>query len=240
MTSQRLLEVCVDTPKGLLAALRGGADRIELCAALTLSGLTPSSGLIRMAADQSKPCYAMVRPRAGDFCYGAADFDVMRADIDAVREAGLAGAVLGASRSSGELDLDLLARLAAHADGLPLTLHRAFDLAPDLSAALETAIALGFERVLTSGGARTARQGAARLHDLVDQARGRIAVMAGGGVTAQTIPALINKTRVAEVHGSFKGPQVMNGRAVAFGFANTRFEDTDEAAVAAAAKALRS
>lgn len=239
MTSQRLLEVCVDTPEGLLAAIKGGADRIELCAALALSGLTPSTGLMRLAAKQARPAYAMIRPRAGDFVFTPAEFDVMRGDIDAAREAGLPGVVLGASRPSGELDQDMLGRLAEHAGGLPMTLHRAFDLTPDLSAALEATIGLGFERVLTSGGAKTASLGAARLRELAAQAAGRIMVMAGAGVTAETIPALVRETGLTEVHGSFKGPVVMNDRAVALGFVNTTLDDTDEAAVAAAARALK-
>jgi copper homeostasis protein len=239
MTSQRLLEVCVDTPEGLLAALRGGADRIELCAALALSGLTPSTGLMRLATKQARPSYAMIRPRAGDFCFSPTEFDVMRGDIDAVREAGLPGTVLGASCPSGELDQDMLAKLAQHATGLRLTLHRAFDLTPDPSAALEAAIELGFERVLTSGGAKTALQGAERLRTLADQADGRIIVMAGGGVTAETIPALMRESGLSEVHGSFKGPLVMNERARTLGFVNTGLDDTDEAAVAAAVRAFR-
>jgi copper homeostasis protein len=239
MTSQRLLEVCVDTPEGLLAALRGGADRIELCAALGLSGLTPSAGLMRLAARQARASYAMVRPRAGDFCYSSMEFDVMRGDIDAVRAAGLPGAVLGASRPSGELDQEMLAKLIAHAIGLRLTLHRAFDLTPDPHAALEAAIDLGFERVLTSGGAKTAPLGAARLRELADQAGERIVVMAGGGVTAETIPALAAESGLGEFHGSFKGPLVMNERARALGFVNTTLDDTDETAVAAAVRALR-
>jgi len=238
MTSQRLLEVCVDTPEGLLAAIRGGAGRIELCAALALSGLTPPLGLLRLAAAQPQPIYAMIRPRAGDFCFSPAEFDVMRSDIDAVRAAGLTGVVLGASRPSGELDQDMLAVLIDHAKGLRMTLHRAFDITPDLDAALETAIDLGFERVLTSGGAKTALQGIERLRELSERANGRIVVMAGSGVTPDNLPALIEASGLREFHGSFRGPKTMNARAVALGFVNTGLEDTDEVSVRSAVEAL--
>jgi copper homeostasis protein len=201
------LEVCVDTPDGLEIALTAGADRVELCAALALSGLTPTPGLMAQAAGRN--VWPMIRPRAGDFLFSPAEADAMRRDIDAARAAGLPGVVLGASRPSGELDADLLANLVAHAAGLGVALHRAFDQAPDLSAALETAIALGFERVLTSGGARTAPEGADRLADLVAQAGDRLTIMAGSGVTAENVTDLVRKTGVKEVHGSCSAPASM-------------------------------
>ena len=194
------LEVCVDTPDGLEIALAAGADRIELCAALALSGLTPAPGLMAQATGRN--AWPMIRPRAGGFVFSPAEVDAMRRDIDAARAAGLPGVVLGASRPSGELDADLLADLIDHAAGLGVALHRAFDQAPDLSAALETAVALGFERVLTSGGARTAPEGVDRLAELVALAGDRIVIMAGSGVTAANVANLVRRTGVKEVHGS--------------------------------------
>jgi copper homeostasis protein len=236
----RLLEVCVDTPAGLQAALDGGADRVELCSALALSGLTPSPSLMKLAARQARPSFAMIRPRPGDFCFSPAEIDVMRGDIDTAREAGLPGVVLGASRPDGELDAYALGRLVEHSRGLAITLHRAFDVSPDLAAALETAVDLGFERVLTSGGERSAIAGADRLRDLVCQAGGRISIMAGSGVTASNVRALVDETGVREVHGAFSrtrtapaGPE----RLQALGFVVEQVE-TDQAAVAAARAAL--
>ncbi len=236
-----LLEVCVDGADGLMAALAGGADRIELCSALALSGLTPVPGLMRLAARQSRPAYAMIRPRPGDFCFSPAEIDVMRGDIDAARGAGLPGVVLGASRADGSLDADVLARLVEHASGLGLTLHRAFDVAPDLDAALETAIALGFERVLTSGGEPTAPAGADRLRALVDRAAGRIGVMAGSGVTPTNVRALVEGAGVREVHGSFSRKRLAVARPErlqALGFDLAEQAETDAASVAAARAAL--
>jgi copper homeostasis protein len=162
----------------------------------------------------------------------------MRRDIDAARAASLPGVVLGASRPSGELDADLLAGLVAHAAGLGVALHRAFDQAPDLSAALETAVALGFERVLTSGGARTAPEGADRLAELVAQAGSRIVIMAGSGVTAANVVDLIRRTGVKEVHGSCSA--LVQVRAVdPLGFDPPGRRETSAEAVRAMAAALR-
>ena len=150
-TSAPSLEVCVDTPEGLATAITAKVDRIELCADLGVGGLTPTPGMLAMAATAPMPVYAMIRPRQGDFVYGPEDRAVMLGDIAAVRQAGLAGVVLGASRRDRSLDEDTLAILCGAAEGLGTTLHRAFDLVPDPEAALATAIRLGFERILTSG-----------------------------------------------------------------------------------------
>ena len=244
MSKRVLLEVCVDTPKGLAAAIKGGAGRIELCAALALQGLTPAPGLIAIAAEASIPIYPMIRPRNGDFVYDAGDLEAILRDIDAVRDAGLAGVVIGANRPTGELDVDVLSMLVAHAEGLGVTLHRAFDLTPDPFAALETAIDLGFERILTSGCALTAEAGAETIARLVAQADGRIAILAGGGVKPANVAELVARTGVTEVHGSCSGPateglgQGHEDRAHRLGFVQDGLRDTDEATVAAMVKVL--
>lgn len=246
MTVRRLLEVCVDSPAGLLAAIQGGADRIELCSSLALQGLTPTPGLIALAAKQQVPSYPMIRAHPGEFRYSRHDVDVMRWDIDATRAAGLPGVVIGANAPSGELDEAVIGALADHAKGLGLTLHRAFDLVPDFERALEIAVDFGFERILTSGGARTAMLGAERLRDLVTQAGGRISIMAGSGVTTGNIAELVRKTGVTEVHGSFgarvyapEGDEEPGPHAAELGFAIPDRKDTLGASVAAAAQILR-
>jgi copper homeostasis protein len=242
-TDHVLLEVCVDTPAGLAAAIAGGADRIELCAALTLQGLTPAPGLMALAAASPIPVYPMIRPRNGDFCYDSRDLDTMKRDIDAVRAYGLAGVSIGASSPDGALDLKVLAALVEHAEGLGLTLHRAFDLVADQSAALEIAVEMGFERVLTSGGAISALVGAERIAALVDQARGRIGVLAGAGVRVSNVADLVRSTGVREVHGSFGGPRpgaAPASKLGAMGFVPPVLTDTDEATVAEVARILRS
>ena len=243
MTTDRvLLEVCVDTPAGLAAAIAGGADRIELCAALDLQGLTPAPGLMALAASAPIPIYPMIRPRNGDFCFDARDLDAMCRDIDAVRQYGLAGVTIGANRPDGELDLDVLQKLVEHSAGLGMTLHRSFDFVTDQAVALEAAIALGFERVLTSGGALTALAGAEQLADLVAQADGRIRILAGAGVRANNVAELVRRTGVREVHGSFGGPipgADPTSRLVTMGFLPAEMRDTDQQAVAEVARILR-
>ena len=237
-----LLEVCVDTPAGLAAAIAGGADRIELCAALSLQGLTPAPGLMALAAQAPIPVYPMIRPRNGDFCFDGRDLDAMKRDIDAVRAYGLAGVTIGANRPDGELDVDVLAALVAHSQGLGMTLHRAFDFVSDQAAALEIAIEMGFERVLTSGGALTAMAGAEQIAALVAQAKGRIRILAGAGVRASNVAELVRRTGVREVHGSFGGPLPGADPASklgAMGFVPPELRDTDQAAVAEVAGILR-
>jgi len=244
MPDRDVLEVCGDAPAGLAAAIAGGAERIELCSALPLQGLTPAPGLMAIAAEAQIPIYPMIRPRNGDFVYDDGDLDAVFRDIDATREAGLAGVVIGANLPSGELDADALAMLVAHAEGLGVTLHRAFDLTPDPFAALETAIDLGFERILTSGCALNAMAGAETIAALVEKADGRIAILAGGGVNPSNVAQLVARTRVREVHSSCSAPmtyglgQGHDDRAYKLGFVQDGLRDTDETTVAAVVQAL--
>jgi copper homeostasis protein len=215
-----LLEVCVDTADGLAAAIAGGADRIELCSALELGGLTPSPGLMAIAAKAEIPVYAMIRPRGGDFVYSAAELDQMRRDMDAARMAGMAGVVFGASRSDHNLDEDAMRVLARQAEGLGTTLHRAVDLAPHMLAAVDAAAGLGFERILSSGGKKTALEGLELLHAMHERAKGRISVMPGSGVNAGNVAQILAAIPAIEIHASCSaaGPEPTD-KALAFGFA---------------------
>ena len=197
-----LLEICVDDAAGLEAGIEGGADRIELCSVLELGGLTPAPGLIALAAKASVPVRAMVRPRPGDFVFGESDVQSMLADIAAIRAAGLEGVVLGANLPDGRLDLETLRVLVEAADGLRRTLHRAIDLVPDMAEAVEQAIALGFDTILTAGRARTAPEGLAELELAHRVAQGRITIMAGSGVNAETATTILDHVPLAAVHGS--------------------------------------
>jgi copper homeostasis protein len=232
-----ILEVCVDTQDGLEAAIDGGADRIELCAALALGGLTPSAGFMAVAESCGLPVMAMIRPRAGDFVYSDSEAAQMEADISTACSIGLAGVVFGANLPDGRLDTGLLRRLRQAARGADCTLHRAFDLVPDMEAALETAIALGFSRILTSGGAATAVEGAARIAALVKQARGRISIMPGSGVTSANAGGLA-ALGIKEIHGSCAVPVAMAGRAVDLGFGPATQRRTDAAMVRALRQAV--
>lgn len=235
MTS-RLIEVCVDGVTGLDAAVAGGADRIELCAALPLGGLTPPTSLMRRASASRVPVFAMVRPRAGDFVYETGEIELMMADIDDACRCGLAGVVLGATLPDGRLDRPALRRLLEHALSLDLdaTLHRAFDMAPGPEEALEEAIDLGFRRILTSGGAATALEGLDVLVRLQERAAGRIELMPGSGVRPETIGAIAARLPVAEIHASASVAAMPgSARATLLGFEMPDMKTTSAEAVQA-------
>jgi copper homeostasis protein len=227
-----LLEVCVDSSQGLSAAIEGGADRIELCSALELGGLTPLPGLMKAAAAAPIPVYAMIRPHAGFFVFDEADEAAMMADIDAVRGAGLSGVVIGANRPDMTLDLPLLHRLKAHAAGLGSTLHRAFDLVPDAEIALEQAVDLGFERILTSGCAVKAPDGIETLRRLSAKAADRITIMPGSGIRPGNVADILRQTGSREIHASCSSRiESTDARAIAFGFQAAVSNKTDLAVV---------
>ncbi|QXO16808.1 MULTISPECIES: copper homeostasis protein CutC [Vibrio] len=212
------LEVCIDTIESLPHALAGGATRIELCSSLALGGLTPSFGLMRQAAQRSSvPVYAMIRPRQGDFLYDADDIACMQYDIAAAHQAGLQGVVLGLLTEHGQVDTQRCRKLIeqAHSLGLGVTFHRAFDQCQDAQQALESIIELGCERLLTSGQAPTALQGADLIAELVRQSNGRIAIMAGAGVNAANAPLLAQHTGVTELHLSGKTTRASKMRFIA-------------------------
>ena len=223
------LEVCIDSVAGLDIAAASAADRAELCSALTLGGLTPSHGLMVTAAAKNLPCFVLIRPREGGFCYTRREIDVIRRDIDTVRSLKLAGVVIGANRPDGSLDEGALGQLVEHAAGLPAVLHRAFDLVPDFRAALETAISLGFQRVLTSGGRPDAPAGRQVIRQLVEQAGNRIEVMAGSGINPDNVAQFVHETGVPAVHSSCSSPVSNSTRTVELGFApaTTRFTDAE-------------
>jgi copper homeostasis protein len=235
------LEVCVDDIAGLNSALAGGADRIELCSALSIGGLTPTSGLCKIAGNSPVPIYAMIRPREGDFQYTQTEIDSMRHDIDMVRNAGLAGVVLGVLRSDNRLDVESMETLLRHAIGLGATLHRAFDLVPDFTEAIETAIGLGFERVLTSGGQRTAVDGIGILKQLHNQANGRIIIMAGSGVSVGSAPEILKSLPICEMHASCSTVlDTAQSKLIEFGFCRPDRRRASANSVAAFKKVLRS
>jgi copper homeostasis protein len=198
-----IVEAACESPEDARRAQRAGADRIELCAALSLGGLTPSLGLlVETKASTSLPVIAMVRPRRGGFVYSAEEQKVMERDALALLAHGADGIAFGALTATGRVDRPLvrhLVTLARKAGGASV-FHRAFDLAADPDAALLALIGLGVTRVLTSGQEVMAHDGAPVLRQLIAQSAGRIEIMAGGGVRADTVAALCESAGCAQVH----------------------------------------
>lgn len=218
-----VVEACVDSIESALAAGRGGAHRIELCANLIEGGTTPSAGTLAVCrARLDIGIFVLVRPRGGDFLYSAAELAVMLEDIRRAKQVGAQGIVTGVLSADGEIDADRTRELIAAARPLHVTFHRAFDVSRDPSRALETLVALGVERVLTSGQAATAPEGAETIARLVHQAAGRIGILPGGGVTADNAPALVRATGVIEVHltGAVPHQSAMTFRAPAVTLGN--------------------
>jgi len=208
-------EVCVETAEGVRAALTAGADRVELCANLAVGGTTPSAGLIGWAAGaaRGRPRYrlrvhVLVRPRGGDFVYDDDEADVMARDIRAAKAAGADGVVIGALTPDATVDMALSARLIALARPLSVTFHRAFDDTADPVAAFGDVLALGADRLLTSGGAATAIEGAEVIRELVARSGGKTEVLAGSGVTERTAAEIVRRTGVRELHFSARAAAV--------------------------------
>lgn len=196
------IEAAVESLGGVIAADAEGVDRIELCGLLHDGAVTPSIGLITHAlALVTTPIHVFIRPRVGDFVYDAGDVEVMRTDIEAAKAAGAPGVVLGALTRDARIDRALMADLIAVARPMTVGFHRAFDQLADQASGLETLIALGVAVVLTSGGPARALDGAAQLRRLVEQAAGRIDILAGGGVTPDNVAALLARSGVHQVHG---------------------------------------
>jgi copper homeostasis protein len=198
---QILVESCVETLAGALAAQEGGAGRVELCATLDVGGLTPPDSLLAECVRHlTIPVFVLVRPSPGAFVLAAPDRVQLGEQVRRVAGLGAAGVVAGALTSGGTIDQPAVAAILAAANSLPVTFHRAFDEIVDQAAALEELIGLGVRRVLTSGGAPTAAEGADRIGALVRQAAGRIGVLAGGSVRAHDAAELVRTTGVTEIH----------------------------------------
>jgi copper homeostasis protein len=201
MERHTILEVCLDSVESCIAAERGGADRVELCANLAEDGTTPSAGMITAARNRVDiAIQVMIRPRAGDFSYTDHEYEAMRRDVAFAKQLGANGVVFGILMPDGRVDLDRTRKLADLARPMSVTFHRAFDLTSDPLLALGQLIESGIERVLTSGQARTAVEGMEVIRELVQKGERRIQIMAGAGITIGNAKQVRDGTGVQEIH----------------------------------------
>src|SRR4051794_20182060 len=202
-TDAVLFESCVDSCDTARASASGGAGRVELCARLDVGGTTPDRALIeRCVAAVAIPVFVIIRPRGGGFVYDAGEVAAMADAIRAAAAVGAGGVVFGALRPEATVDAGVMRRLIDVARPLPVTCHKAIDATRDPVEALETLLALGVDRVLTSGGADSAAAGAATIARMVTRAGDALVVMAGGRVRAHNVAAIVQQTGVREVHAS--------------------------------------
>jgi copper homeostasis protein len=201
-----LIEAAVESLDDARAAIAGGAGRLELCADLDAGGTTPARSLVtEVLAQVSVPVLVMIRPRPGEFVYTRAELDRMRNDVGIALRLGAAGVVLGALDAAGRVDAEATRDLLAAAGGRPVTFHRAIDETPDILAAIDALVTLGVARVLSSGGAPTALEGADTLAAMVTRAGTALRIVAGGGVRAGNVAEIVRRTGVREVHARCGG-----------------------------------
>lgn len=201
----RILEICCTSFESARNADQSGADRLELCDNIFEGGTTPSLGLIKKVKKQLKiKLYALIRPRGGDFCYSADEFEIIKYDIDSCRQEGVDGIVSGVLNIDGTIDVVRTKELVIRSQDMDFTFHRAFDLVKDYRKGLEDVIATGASRILTSGLKENVVDGAATLKDLLERSNGRIIVMAGGGLNSKNIQKIIDETGCNEFHTTAK------------------------------------
>ena len=197
-------EICTNSVESCLAAQKGGADRVELCAGIPEGGTTPSYGEIAIAREvlTHTRLHVIIRPRGGDFLYSDIEIRTMLKDIEIARKLGADGVVFGCLTAEGEVDLPAMQKLMEAAQGLSVTFHRAFDVCRNPQRALEQIIKLGCNRILTSGQQSTAELGIPLLEELQKQAAGRITLLAGCGVNENNIAHIATETGIREFHFS--------------------------------------
>jgi copper homeostasis protein len=200
----RKIEVCCGSLYEVREAEAGGAVRVELCGAIACGGVTPSYGLLRQVAEANVAIdvNVLIRPREGSFFYNTEEIDAMCQDIALCRELGFHGVVIGALTADGDVDIDACRRMMEAAGDMSVTFHRAFDVCRDPRKALEDIVALGCDRLLSSGQECSAEKGAELLSELVEQAAGRIIVMPGAGIRPSNIALIEQKTGAAEFHST--------------------------------------
>lgn len=199
------LEVCVDSVESALIAQAGGADRLEVCSNLIIGGTTPGVSQFKQIRNRCEiELNVLIRPRFGDFLYTDAEFQMIKEDSIMFRELGADGIVAGCLKADGSLDIERMQEIRKCADSIKFTLHRAFDMCRDPYEALEEAILLGVDTILTSGQASVCTEGTEVLKRLILQAGERIEIMAGSGVNAEVIRQMAEAVHARSFHMSGK------------------------------------
>lgn len=205
MIKKIICEVCVDSVNSAVAAENGGGDRIELCQALSVGGLTPSPSSILWCCDNLNiKVFVLIRPRSGDFVYNKAEFEQISCDIKFCKKSGASGIVIGFLNSDGSVDSEKLRHAVQTAHPLEVTFHRAFDRCADWEKALEEIISCGCSRILTSGLHNTAAEGKDTLKRIVEKASDRIKILVASGLTPANVEEIVRFTNCKEVHFSAK------------------------------------
>lgn len=204
MSQRSKIEICANSVESAVKAQEGGAYRVELCAGIPEGGTTPSFGDIRMARQllQKTKLHVIIRPRSGDFLYSKLELDIMLHDIKVARQLGADGVVFGCLTAEGNVDVPAMKMLMNAVGDMSVTFHRAFDMCKNPHEALEQIIALGCNRILTSGQEPNAVKGIPLLKELVEQADGRIIIMPGCGVNPSNILQIAEETGASEFHFS--------------------------------------
>lgn len=196
-----VLEGCVESLVSAVTATQGGCTRLELCQNLIIGGTQPSFSLFNDVKEHCQiPVRVLMRPRFGDFLYDTDENTRLLKDIKTFVDLGAEGVVVGHLLADGRLDIETLKHMREAAGTAGFTLNRAFDLTRDPFEALEDAINIGFDTILTSGQASSALEGRELLVRLADQAAGRIQILAAGGINADVIRILATHTKLRAFH----------------------------------------
>ena len=205
MGNKFLLECATDSVESALAAAKGGADRLELCANLIIGGTTPTLALYDEVRNHSDiPLFILIRPRFGDFLYTDYEANVICREIEMFQKAGAEGVVIGSLNKDGSLNTEHMKRFMESAKDMSVTLHRAFDMCADPFETLKQAKELGVNTILTSGQAPSSLEGIDLYEKLIEKANGEISILAGGGIKASTIEKLLKQTSLTAFHMSGK------------------------------------
>jgi len=200
-----VLEACVDSVESAMEAVKGGANRLELCGDLIIGGTTPNINLFKLIKEKTDvKINVLIRPRYGDFCYTQDEFEIIKRDIKMFKEAGANGVVIGILKPDGALDLERMGELMALAEGMHVTLHRAFDVCKNPFEALEEAKNLGIKSILTSGQKNKCTEGIELLKELVEKSEDKIEILIGSGINSKNVQQVVSYTKSLAVHTSGK------------------------------------